>query len=124
MSFRSIKLSSNKSSGLILSMVSIASIGVNPKVSALVSGNIEAEDEVGAWDISSVASGVKSSLRSPTSREISVLEDGRKLSRKEVKSGRLALSRSHENCSFLEKRGLGGLVTDREWVSGVRGWCW
>merc|ERR1711978_307624 len=71
----------------------------------------------------SSVSGVKSSLRSPTSRESSVLarpaEDGRKLSRKEVRSGRLALSSSQgkeaavssASASWppaLEKRGLSG----------------
>merc|ERR1711978_333484 len=88
----------------------------------------------------SSVSGVKSSLRSPTSRESSVLarpaEDGRKLSRKEVRSGRLALSSSQgkeaavssasASCPpALEKRGLGGwAATPGGWWSGVCGaWC-
>ena len=88
----------------------------------------------------SSVSGVKSSLRSPTSRESSVLarpaEDGRKLSRKEVRSGRLALSSSQGKEAAvssaaaswppaLEKRGLGGwAATPGCWWSGVWGaWC-
>ena len=71
---------------------------------------------------------VKSSFRSPTSRLSSLLVTvlGRTLSRKEVRSGRLALSRSQvKGCScfpLLLYRGLGGLVMDLCW-SGVRGYC-
>ena len=119
-----------------MSIVSIASIADISMFSGTVSGTIGkveievdveavvvAVDEANAAVNCSEVSWLKSSLRSPTSRDSSVLELGRKLSRMEVRSGRLALSRSSDNWSCLENMGLGGLVTCLG-VGVWGGWWW
>ena len=109
-----------------MNSISLESMRLSPKMSSVLMLSMVFISMESASTAAGTSS-VKSSLRSPTSSDSSVLAVGRTLSRKEVRSGKEAESRSQVKGLVLW-RGLGGLVTllwptDRCW-SGVWGGYW